>query len=163
MTVESVRRPQVVAWALVAVQLMLLAALVVLPGPRGWPTSWWLATLAVTMIIAAAVLGLAGALRLGAGLTPSPLPSPAAQLRTTGAYAWVRHPIYSALLLGGAGIVLLAGRPSRIAVWLALLALLWGKSRFEERALAERFPGYRAYAARTPRFVPRRCPTDRPD
>jgi protein-S-isoprenylcysteine O-methyltransferase Ste14 len=41
-------------------------------------------------------------------------------------------------------------------VWilLALLVLLWLKATFEERRLAERFPGYRAYAAATPRLIP---------
>ncbi len=157
-----------VAWSLVVVQLILLAALLVLPGGRGWATPWWLIAGSTLMITAAGVLALAGALRLGAGLTASPLPTGRAQLRTTGVYAWVRHPIYAALLLGGAGIVLLAARPSRIWVWLALLALLWGKSVLEERALTRRYPDYRAYAAHTPRFLPdprrhlRRTPTNRP-
>lgn len=75
-------------------------------------------------------------------------------MRTTGAYAGVRHPIYAALLLGGAGLVILGGRPARMAVWLALLALLWAKTVVEERKLSERFPDYRAYAARTPRLLP---------
>lgn len=78
----------------------------------------------------------------------------AAQLRTTGVYACVRHPIYSGLLLGGGGLVLLAGRLTRVWVWLALLALLWLKIGMEERALAARFADYGAYAAATPRVVP---------
>jgi protein-S-isoprenylcysteine O-methyltransferase Ste14 len=76
-------------------------------------------------------------------------------------YGCVRHPIYTALLLGGAGVVLLGGRLTRAWVWLGLLVLLWGKTRLEERKLAARFPGYGDYAARTPRLVPdpRRCLT----
>jgi protein-S-isoprenylcysteine O-methyltransferase Ste14 len=157
-----------VAWLLVAVQLFLLAALLVLPGGRGWATPWWLIAGSTLMITAAGLLALAGAVRLGTGLTASPLPSDRAELRTTGVYAWVRHPIYAALLLGGAGVVLLAARPSRIWVWLALLALLWGKSVLEERALTRRFPDYQGYAANTPRLLPsprrrlHRTPTDRP-
>ena len=119
----------------------------VLPGERAWSTPWWLAILAVAMILVAVALAVAGALRLGTGLTASPLPSPAAQLRTTGPYACVRHPIYAALLFGGAGLVILGGRPARVAVWLALLALLWAKTVLEERKLSERFADYRAYAA----------------
>jgi protein-S-isoprenylcysteine O-methyltransferase Ste14 len=149
------------AWSLVAIQAILLAGLVALPGERAWSTPRWLATLAVVVIVVALALAVAGALRLGAGLTASPLPSPAAQLRTTGAYACVRHPIYAALLLGGAGLVILGGRPARVAVWLGLLALLWAKTVLEERKLVERFPDYRAYAARTPRLLPNplRCAT----
>jgi protein-S-isoprenylcysteine O-methyltransferase Ste14 len=90
----------------------------------------------------------------GSGLTASPLPSPGAQLRTAGVYACVRHPINSAPLLGGAGVVALGGRVSRVRVWLALLGLLWFETRLEERKPAARFPGYRSYAAATPRLVP---------
>ena len=69
-------------------------------------------------------------------------------------YTYVRHPIYTALLLGGAGAVLIAARPARIWVWLALLALLCFKTILEERALTARFPDYPAYAAHTPRLLP---------
>jgi protein-S-isoprenylcysteine O-methyltransferase Ste14 len=66
----------------------------------------------------------------------------------------VRHPIYSGLLLGGSGLVVLGGRLPRVWAWLALLGLLWLKTGLEERKLAARFPGYRPYAAATPRLVP---------
>jgi protein-S-isoprenylcysteine O-methyltransferase Ste14 len=148
------RGERLFAWSLVALQLLLAAGLLVLPGRRAWSAPVWLIAGAVTAIAAAAAVAVAGALRLGAGLTASPLPSPAAQLRTTGIYACVRHPIYCALLLGGAAVVVLGGRVSRVWVWLALLGLLWFKMRLEERKLAARFPGYRSYAAATPRLVP---------
>jgi len=148
------RGERVVAWSLVALQMLLLAGLLTLPGARAWPTPPWLIALAAAAIAAAAVVAVDGGLRLGSGLTASPLPSSGAQLRTTGVYACVRHPIYSALLLGGAGVVVLGGRASRVWVWVALLGLLWVKTRFEERKLAARFPGYRSYAAVTPWLVP---------
>jgi protein-S-isoprenylcysteine O-methyltransferase Ste14 len=142
------------AWTLVATQMLLLLALVGFPGRRVWPTPAWLVVLAALLLAVALAVLAAGALRLGAGLTASPLPAPAAQLRTTGVYGCVRHPIYSALLLGGAGLVLLGGRPARAGALLALLALLYVKMAVEEPALGARFPGYRDYARRTPRLVP---------
>jgi protein-S-isoprenylcysteine O-methyltransferase Ste14 len=48
-----------------------------------------------------------------------------------------------------------SGNARQAAVSAALGSLLYGKSSFEEGALARRFPDYPAYAARTPRFVPR--------
>jgi protein-S-isoprenylcysteine O-methyltransferase Ste14 len=157
------RVEQVTAWSLVAVQVMLLAGLVWFPGDRVWAVPGWLVAMAGVMIAAGALLALAGAVRLGPGLTASPLPSAAARLRTTGVYGCVRHPIYTGLLLGGAGLILLGGRLTRVWVWLTLLALLWSKTRWEERRLAARFPGYRDYATRTPRLIPdpRRCLTRR--
>lgn len=153
------RVEQAAAWSLVAMQLGLLAGLVWFPGERVWSVPGWLAAVAAVMIAVSAVFAVAAAVRLGPALTASPLPSAAAQLRTTGVYACVRHPIYTGLLLGGAAVVLLGDRPSRVGVWSGLLVLLWGKTRLEERKLAARFPGYRDYKARTPRLVPdpRRC------
>jgi protein-S-isoprenylcysteine O-methyltransferase Ste14 len=145
---------RVLAWALVLAQLALLAGLVWLPGDREWSLPLWLAALAVAMVAVAAFAAVAAALGLGTAMTASPLPSAAARLQTTGMYACVRHPIYAALLLGGAGVVLLGGRISRVWLWLALLGLLLIKSRIEETALRDRFPGYDAYTARTPRLMP---------
>ena len=157
------RAEKAAAWSLVAVQLALLAGLVWFPGERVWSVPGWLAAIAIVLIIVAAVFAVAAAVQLGPGLTASPLPSAAAQLRTTGVYGCVRHPIYTGLLLGGAAVVLLGGRTSRVWMWLALLTLLWGKTWLEERKLTTRFPGYRDYAAATPRLVPdpRRCLTRR--
>lgn len=159
----SPRAEQLTAWSLVALQMLLLAGMVFVPGARYWSVAGWPAVISAMVIAIAAVFAGAAAGRLGPGLTASPLPSAAAQLRTTGVYACVRHPIYTGLLLGGAAVVVLGGRLTRVWVWLGLLALLWGKARWEERKLAARFPGYRDYAARTPRLVPdpRRCLTRR--
>jgi protein-S-isoprenylcysteine O-methyltransferase Ste14 len=153
------RARRMTAGALVAGQLLLLAGILWLPGARAWTTPVWVVAAAVAVLVLAAGVAVAGLAGLGRGLTASPLPSPAAQLRTTGVYACVRHPIYSALLLGGAAFVILGGRLSRVWVWVALLALLLIKTRVEEVALIARFPGYRSYADKTPRLVPhpRRC------
>lgn len=83
-----------------------------------------------------------------------PEPHPKGHLITSGPYRWIRHPMYSALLLLVLALVLQSGH------WLcALLALLlWGvlnaKSRMEERYLAERWPAYEIYMGQTWRFIP---------
>lgn len=145
--------------------MLLLAELICVPGERTWSVAGWPAVKAVVIIALAATFAGAAAVRLGPGLTVSPLPSAAAQPRTTGVHACVRLPIYTGLLLGGVAVVLLCGRFTRVWVWLELLVLLWGKTRLEQRKLAARFPGHRSYAARTPRLVPTRgvaCPGDAP-
>ena len=105
---------------------------------------------------AAGLAVLVGAGRsLGRGLTASPLPNARAELCTDGLYRHVRHPIYSAVILLSVARTVASGNVRQAAVSVALGSLLYGKSSFEERALARRFPDYPAYAARTPRFVPR--------
>jgi protein-S-isoprenylcysteine O-methyltransferase Ste14 len=106
----------------------------------------------------ATVVGLAvmviGATGLGRGLTATPLPNAHAQLRTGGPYRFVRHPIYSGLLLTMASIAVTSGSWFQLLTLGALVLLLTVKARWEEDRLARRFEGYAGYASRTPRFVP---------
>ncbi|WP_448631027.1 methyltransferase family protein [Cellulomonas soli] len=91
---------------------------------------------------------------LGRGLTAVPLPNRHAVLRTGGLYRLVRHPIYSGLLLAAGAFAVWSGGVPRAAAFVGLVLLLHVKARWEEARLAQAFSGYRAYAARTPRFVP---------
>lgn len=145
------------ALALVGAQMLLIAAVVLLPGgtpPWGWPTPAWLRGLgAVGALAGLGVMVLAGT-TLGRGLTAVPLPNRHAVLRTGGLYRWVRHPIYSGLLLAAGGLVAATGGGARLVALVALVALLHVKARWEESRLARHFAGYRQYARRTPRFLP---------
>lgn len=99
-------------------------------------------------------LALAGALALGPGLTPSPLPTAGAALQTGGVYGRLRHPLYAGLLLAAAGRATWTGARRHRAAVVALSVLLSAKARYEERRLLALFPGYAGYAARTPAWNP---------
>lgn len=77
-------------------------------------------------------------------------------LVSDGPFAWVRNPIYTAMLAATAGLVLLV--PNWISV-LALVALIVGL-QLQVRCVEEPYllrthgDAYRRYAARTGRFVP---------
>jgi protein-S-isoprenylcysteine O-methyltransferase Ste14 len=81
-----------------------------------------------------------------------PLPKTYGALVTSGPYRWIRHPMYSAVLLGGAALALLS-EPGW-AVWACLALVLFVKSTFEERWMREQHPAYSDYAAASKRFVP---------
>lgn len=136
--------------------------LVLLASAPVWVESWTVA-IAVTAVGAVAVLCGAAVLSLamrdlGSALTPLPEPRAEAELRTSGLYGRVRHPIYSGLLLAAWGWV--GVFPSWVTVVGAALltTLLTVKSTYEERLLRERFAEYARYAARVPRFLPRAVP-----
>jgi protein-S-isoprenylcysteine O-methyltransferase Ste14 len=150
---DAERRRRAIAWSFVFAQFPLIALLVIPIGPS-WATPVPLALLGVALILLGGVAMLAAAAGLGAGLTASPVPNRAARLRTAGPYAWSRHPLYAGLLLAGAGVVIGFGSVLRLSAFVLLAVLLVAKARFEEARLAERFPDYPAYAARTPRFFP---------
>lgn len=91
---------------------------------------------------------------LGSNLTPFPRPRAVAALVDRGTYRFVRHPIYTGLVVAGVGWSSATISPLAL-VLTALLALLFdAKSRREEAWLVERLPEYAAYRARTRKFVP---------
>lgn len=77
-------------------------------------------------------------------------------LTRTGPYRWVRHPIYSGILLAMIGTVLAHGRPvGAIAVALFLLGFAF-KLRLEEQFMRKTFgPEYDEYAKTTGALVPK--------
>lgn len=142
-------------WLFVAVQALLLAALVLLPGGTDWPTPTAVEVAGLVLVLAGVVWMVVAARRLGPALTPTPVPSEQGVLTTSGLYGLVRHPIYTGVLAVVIGIVVRSGSLTTLALGLATVGFFVVKARWEEARLAERYPDYPAYAARTPRFVPR--------
>jgi protein-S-isoprenylcysteine O-methyltransferase Ste14 len=77
------------------------------------------------------------------------------ELIRSGPYAYVRHPIYTGLLVALLGATLANGEP-RALIGLALLLFAFvHKLRLEERFMREMFPGqYERYSAEVPALVP---------
>ena len=100
------------------------------------------------------LLALAGVFRLGTNLTAVPYPKDDAILVTTGPYQFVRHPIYSGLILAALGWALL--RNGWLTLIYALLIFIFFdiKSRREEQWLCQKYPGYEAYQQRVRKLVP---------
>ena len=142
------------ALGLVAAQLLLLAALVLMPHDSLWSVGAFGIGVAIVLVGLGAVLAVLGAVGLGPALTASPIPRQGARLVTRGVYGVVRNPIYTGLLVGGLGLVVFGASVWHILTWVALLALLAGKARWEERMLRAEHPEFDDYAARVGRFVP---------
>jgi protein-S-isoprenylcysteine O-methyltransferase Ste14 len=77
-----------------------------------------------------------------------------ARLVKTGPYRFIRHPMYSAVLLITVALALSHLTIARLTVWAALLAVFLAKLQHEEVLLAKRFREYTAYQRRTKRLVP---------
>ena len=152
-TIADVDR-RTVGWAFVAGQVVLLVALVLLPGRDDWPTPPWVRTAGQVLVIAGFVLMIMASLRLGRGLTATPVPNARGQLITGGLYRYVRHPIYTGVLLIVVGLTLRSGSVVTLAVAVVTVVFFDRKARWEEAQLRERYPDYAEYASHTPRFVP---------
>jgi protein-S-isoprenylcysteine O-methyltransferase Ste14 len=75
----------------------------------------------------------------------------------TGPYGWVRHPIYTGLLLAGLATALIKGSPASLLGFAVMTYSLYLKARLEERFLRAELgaPAYDAYAGRVPMLAPR--------
>ncbi|CAB4642295.1 unannotated protein [freshwater metagenome] len=143
------------AWALVGAQFGLLAGLIVLPAGDLWPRGAAAYVSAGALIVCGILVAGAAGVRLGPALTPTPIPKDGVALVTTGVYRWVRHPIYTGVLLAAFGLVVLGASGVHILGWLALFVVLSAKASGEEKMLSERHPGYARYASRTGRLIPK--------
>ena len=83
-----------------------------------------------------------------------PVPREGGHLVQHGPYRWIRHPMYSALLLAGVAAARLSGDGVSWLILLALAAVLAVKAAVEERAMVARYADYPDYQQRTRRFVP---------
>jgi protein-S-isoprenylcysteine O-methyltransferase Ste14 len=94
--------------------------------------------------------------RLGKNLTDTVVTRKAHTLVVAGPYHWVRHPFYDAVALFLLGLSLFAANWFLSITSVVILALLVIRTPTEEAKLLARFgDDYRAYVARTGRFVPR--------
>ncbi|MGH9615933.1 MAG: methyltransferase family protein [Acidobacteriaceae bacterium] len=72
-----------------------------------------------------------------------------------GPYAWVRHPIYTGILLALAGTAVVSGRLFYLLVLALSIFSLWLKLRIEEKFMLETFgEQYAAYRQRVKALVP---------
>ncbi len=145
-------RSLALGWFLVAVQVVLVLAVVL------WPSSWG-PTVPQAREGGGLLFGVGGvgmmlsAVFLGRALTPIPQPN-GTGLKARGVYRWVRHPMYSSILVLCIGIAVARGAAGVWVVTFLLAAFFEMKTRLEERFLIEEYDGYASYAARTGKFVP---------
>ena len=139
----------------------------------------WLVALQFGLLIGLAALALprvlSGAIPLGAGMMAGasmalaawtllhnkpgnfnirPTPKVLGALVTTGPYHWIRHPMYTSVLLGGAALASMSNPLMGWLAWSALAMVLLAKSALEERWMREQHPGYDAYTLKSKRFLP---------
>jgi len=148
--------PRGEGWVVIQFLLLGFIFLAGIAGGGGWTRETRFATtvLAAFLLLVGGVLALKGLIDLRDALTPLPHPRDGAQLVESGSYRLVRHPIYGGLVIGSVGWALLAASLLALLGAAALLVFFRLKSEREEAWLAERYPGYDAYRARTKRMIP---------
>ena len=141
------------AWVVAQALILVCFAFVPRVG-ADWPylnafrfVGWALAVFAILLLAWSA-------LNLGPSLTPFPRPVPNGELVTTGAYRFVRHPIYCGVIIGALGLSLVTENWPRLVITAALLLFFDLKARREEEWLQEKYPEYAMYKSRVKKLIP---------
>jgi len=141
-------------WVLVQAILMAGCALLGWFWHGHWPglsPSDWIAS---CLAMAGAMFGIAGICVLGRNRTIFPEPRADSVLVRHGVYRYVRHPLYSSvMLLAFAWGTWRQSVPAMCVAGVLCLFLIL-KSRNEEARLLRRFPEYATYRKTTRRFIP---------
>jgi protein-S-isoprenylcysteine O-methyltransferase Ste14 len=142
---------------LVLGQFVLIALLIFVPssGLNTGVFSYFLSAMAIFSLLAGFVILGVSAIALGKSLTAHPIPGKNAQLVTDGLYKFVKHPIYTGLILVGFGLMITGGFFPHALFFIALVLLLNYKASFEEALLTKTYAGYADYSKKTGRFLPR--------
>lgn len=107
------------------------------------------------IIIASIILGLWAILSMRKSrLSMMPEPMADASLITTGPYKLLRHPMYTAVLLFAAGIVMMDYGNYKLIAAILLTVVLLIKLHHEEKMLLNKFPHYRNYMSSTYKLIP---------
>ena len=161
--VKSVARPQSASARFLYLVLLALAFyLLAAPGvplpllnDSFVPFTTWLPWLGAALTLAGITFTFWGRVLLGGNWSGGVTLKHGHELVVDGPYRWVRHPIYTGLLVALAGTALALGE------WRGLLALaiaaaaLWRKLRLEEALMRGQFgDAYALYAERVPALIP---------
>ena len=137
------------AYALVCIQVISIALILV----TGWPLAASIPLLILQ--IAGVILGIWAIVTMGIKNTNvAPLVKQDARLVMNGPYAFIRHPMYSAVLLTIWPLILDQYSLLRLTAGLILTADLIVKMLYEERLLRRHFAVYETYMKRTKRLIP---------
>ena len=138
---------------LVVLQFLLVFGLILITSPLNAIASGNLGTLipmAISVIVALAALQ---ANQFG-NFNIHPSPKQNGRLIVHGIYQYIRHPMYTAVMLFGLACMLASPSLESFLILFALCLVLVRKSRLEETWLKQKYPSYSDYLSKTRGFLP---------
>ncbi len=112
-------------------------------------------TVAYIVAILGVVVLILAMLQLNKNLSPFPSPKTNSELVKSGLYKYVRHPIYTGILISSFSFAMATESGFRILISILLYILFIVKSEYEERLLTKRYREYELYKKTTGRFFPK--------
>lgn len=142
-------------WVLAQVPMMLLAFMIPVLHGRGHFTPAGLVPMGgVAVTLLGALLAVWGFAGLGKALTPFPKPLADATLHRQGAYRFMRHPMYTGVMLMSLGWALWWLCEIGVLYALGLALFFDRKAAYEEIWLRQKYSEYADYARAVKKFIP---------
>jgi protein-S-isoprenylcysteine O-methyltransferase Ste14 len=139
----------------VAAQMVLFVLIFVAPLiERSVPPTLLAVPLGLFVGLIGLIFGLRGIMQLGSSLSIFPRPVPNGQLVRTGVYRFVRHPIYTGVILCALGWAIVTWSGLAFIGAFVLGVFFDRKSAQEEIWLSEQYPDYADYQRQTKKLIP---------
>ncbi|MCO5233875.1 MAG: isoprenylcysteine carboxylmethyltransferase family protein [Chitinophagales bacterium] len=113
---------------------------------------YWIEKVSILPAIAGVYIVLKSILQLNKNISPFPTPKQNGQLIVDGLYKYVRHPIYSGVLIACISVSIYTNSEYRLLVSILLYILFYFKSKYEEERLSLIYPKYSEYKKTRARF-----------
>lgn len=142
-----------ISWLYVAAQFALIA--VIFSPVAALLSTTPRALIGLCLIVLALLLAAWARLCMQAGtFRILPEPTPQGSLCIRGPYAHVRHPMYSAVMIGSIGACISHATLTHLVALVSLTIVLVLKAQREEQLLGARYTEYAGYKQRTKAYVP---------
>ena len=112
-------------------------------------------TIGLSVAIIGLLIALLAILQLNKNLSPFPTPKNNSHLIQNGLYKYVRHPIYSGIIVFVFGSSVYFASVYKMSISFLLIILFYYKSKYEERLLENKFPNYSTYKVKNGLFFPK--------
>jgi protein-S-isoprenylcysteine O-methyltransferase Ste14 len=120
-----------------------------------WPVGLWPFWLGAAVTVAGILFAVWARESLGRNWSRSVTIKEDHELITTGPYAVVRHPIYTGILAGFAGMAIAVSQVRGVIAFVLIFLALWAKLRMEEEWMRSQFgETYAAYFHQTAALLP---------
>jgi protein-S-isoprenylcysteine O-methyltransferase Ste14 len=152
---SAVSRLSHVAPLLIAAYLLVADVPLPLLNDRFAPLALWLAVLGAALTFAGLAFAIWARFVIAGNWSSYVEIKRDHELIVAGPYRWVRHPIYTGLLLAFVGSALAVGEWRGVLAVAIVAASFWRKLKLEEAVMCRQFgETYTRYAARVPALIP---------
>lgn len=138
----------------VTIQIILLIAYIIPVYFLSFNINLYFKYLSLAVVILAFVLIVVSLIQLNKNLTAFPTPKENGILITNGVYKFIRHPIYSGIIISTLFFGIYNTNCWEIIISILLFILFYFKSNYEELMLEKHYPDYKKYKKKSFKFFP---------